>query len=41
MFEQAGAKFQFAPEGLTVFLGEEVLAKLVADEALGLGVGDG
>jgi transcriptional regulator with XRE-family HTH domain len=36
VFEQAGAKFQFSPEGLTVSLGEEVLAKLLADEALGL-----
>ena len=36
VFEQAGAKFQFATEGLTVSLDEEVLAKLLADEALGL-----
>ena len=36
VFEQAGVTFQFAPEGLTVSLGEEVLAKLLADETLGL-----
>ena len=34
VFEQAGAQFQFATEGVTVSLGEEVLAKLLADDAL-------
>lgn len=36
VFEQAGVTFQFAPEGLTVSLGGEVLANLLADETLGL-----
>jgi transcriptional regulator with XRE-family HTH domain len=36
VFEQAGAQFQFAPEGITVSLGEKVLARMLADGSLGL-----
>ena len=36
VFEQAGAQFQFAPEGVTVTLGGKVLAKMLGDGSLGL-----
>ena len=36
VFEQAGAQFQFAPKGITVSLGEKVLARMLADGSLGL-----
>lgn len=38
VFEEAGVQFKFAPDGISISLGGEVIAKLMADDALGLRV---